>query len=189
MRMPPAAKCLTLSGLLGAGLLGGCAHQVQPTVAPDPFGYMKRSAVCAVGPVANTASGLLVAMKTRSDDGLCAIRLAAPDGGAYASFLLSTLPMHGTSFIYNYDGHTVVTYTAATAYSGNDSFRVSLVRKDGGPRVPLEVDVAIDATGVTPPPPPPPPPPPVEKPVHHRVRRHVVHHTHHVARKHAKPAQ
>ena len=191
MRMRRAARCLSSSVLLGAGLLGGCAHRVEPTAPPNPFGYMKPSAVCVVGPVSKTASGLLTTMKARSDDGLCSVRLTAPDGGAYASFLLSTLPAHGTSFIYNYNGRTVVTYTATTAYAGNDAFRVSLVPQGGAPRVPLTVNVAVDATGVTPPPLPPAPGKPTDETpaagtssggpsAHHGVRRHrhVVHKRH-----------
>ena len=90
--------------LLATGLLiAGCAQKPLPppaaAVAPDPFGYMAKSAVCTVGPV----TGGRVAMSTRSDDGLCAVAVATPDGTAYASFLLQTPPAHGKAFIHNYD--------------------------------------------------------------------------------------
>ena len=175
------AAWATTGALLSAGVLGGCAQVApRPTVSPNPFGYLKRSAVCSTGPINTTAAGLLVAIKTRSDDGLCSVGLSEPKGGAYASFLLSTLPMHGNSFIYNYDDHTIVNYTAATAYAGTDSFTVSLIPTARGPRVPLTVDVAVDATGVKPPPPPPPPTPaPAAKPKPRHLR-----HYHHVATKH-----
>ena len=148
--------------LLTTGLLiAGCAQRPQQGpaayVAPDPFGYQTRSAVCTVSPV---VAGR-VSMSTRSDDGLCAVAVATPDGTAYASFLLQTLPGHGKAFIHNYNNQTLIDYTATTAYAGPDSFTVSLIPANG-PRVPLTIVASVDATGVARPAPPPveaPPPP------------------------------
>jgi hypothetical protein len=152
VRVRVAATCLTLTGLLA-----GCAVKPPPPPAPpNPFGYLKRSAVCTTGPISRTPEGQSVTMSTRSDDGLCGIAVSQPEGGAYASFLLTTLPAHGNSFIYNYNKQTYVTYTASTAYAGPDSFAVSLVPGGGKPRSSLKVDVSVDATGVALPPPPPP---------------------------------
>ena len=164
---------VALPCLIAAGALAGCVAKPPPPppVTPNPFGYLKPSALCKVGPVARTAAGLEVAMTLRSDDGYCGVNLHAPAGGAYTSFVLTGLPPHGKSFIYNYDKHTVVTYTAATAYAGADSFTVSLVPQAGEKRVALKVLVTADATGVPPPPASPkpvPPPGPPPKP-HHRT--------------------
>ncbi len=173
MRLRIAAICLTVTGL------AGCAHPVPPAeqVAPDPFAYLKRSALCGAGKLATTPQGRAVAIRTRSDGGLCTVTVSQPEGGAYASFVLSTLPMHGSSFIYNYDKRTHVTYTADTAYAGADGFAVSLIPGNGRPRSLLRVDVSADATGVPVPPPAAAEPPPTTttKPATHRRRRHVAH--------------
>ena len=159
------------------GLLAGCAQKPLPVaqVAPDPFGYLKRSAVCTTSPVRQEPGGRSVEMRARSDDGLCGIAVSAPDGGPYASFLLTSLPMHGNSFIYNYNRQTHVTYTATTAYAGPDAFTVSLVTGPGQPRSALRVGVSVDATGVAPPPPPPAAAKPQTKPP--AKSRHSRHHT------------
>ncbi len=173
MRLGIAAIFLTLTGL------AGCAHAPLPPaeqVAPDPFGYLKRSALCSPGKLATTPQGRAVTIRTRSDGGLCTVALSQPEGGAYASFVLSGLPMHGSSFIYNYDKRTHVTYTADTAYAGADAFAVSLIPGNGKPRSLLRVEVSADATGV--PPPPAAAAPPAQttgKPATHRRRRHVTH--------------
>ena len=170
--------------LTTAGLLAGCVKPPTPvSVPPNPFGYLKRSAMCSIGPVATTASGRNVAIKARSDDGLCDVAIDQPGGGPYASFLLSTLPTHGKSFIYNYNNKTYVTYTADTAYAGPDSFAVSLVPGDGKPRSTLKVEVVADATGVSLPPPPPPVAAPPEE--HAKPRHRAVHRRHHATAQHA----
>ncbi len=174
MRLRVAAICLTVTGL------AGCAHgppPPPPQVAPDPFGYLKRSALCSPGKLAATPQGRMAAMRTRSDGGLCTVLVDQPDGGPYASFVLSTLPAHGSSFIYNYGGRTHVTYTADTAYAGPDLFAVSLIPGQGRPRSLLRVEVSADATGVPLPPPPAAAPPErtTKKPAAHRRRRHVSH--------------
>jgi hypothetical protein len=176
VRVRVAATCLTLTGLLA-----GCAVKPPPAppVAPNPFGYLKRSAVCTTGPIGKTPEGQSVTIKTRSDDGLCGITVSQPGDGAYASFLLTTLPMHGDSFIYNYNKQTYVTYTATTAYAGPDSFTVSLVPGGGKPRSALRVDVSVDATGVALPPPPVVAKPEPKVTTHHKGRsrtRPVRHH-------------
>lgn len=170
MRLPIAAICLTMTGLVG-----GCVHQPPPQapLPPNPFGYLKRSAVCVPGPVSHVGDGRSVELKTRSDDGLCSIAISQPEGDAYASFLLTTLPVHGNSFIYNYNKQTVVTYTANTAYAGPDSFVVTLVPGGGKPRTTLQVSAVIDATGVVVPPPPAAAKPSVKPPVRRKARHHV----------------
>ncbi len=171
MRLRVAVIFLTVTGL------AGCVHAPPPPapVAPDPFAYLKRSALCSPGKLAATPQGRAVTMRTRSDGGLCTVTVSQPEGGAYASFVLSTLPMHGSSFIYNYDKRTHVTYTADTAYAGPDGFAVSLIPGGGKPRSLLRVEVSADATGVPVPPPPAaaPPEPTTTKPATHRRRRHV----------------
>ncbi len=143
-----AAASVLLTGLL----IAGCANRPPPApaaaIAPDPFGYQKRSAVCTVSPVAPGAAGGSVTMAVRSDDGLCAVAVSQPDGTAYASFLLQDLPEHGKAFIHNYNNQTLVDYTATTAYAGPDGFTVSLVPSGGGPRTLLHVSASVDATGV-----------------------------------------
>ena len=133
-------------------LIAGCAHRPAPVpeaaVAPNPFGYLKRSAVCTVAPVVAGAVGRSTSIAVRSDDGLCTVAVSQPDGTAYASFLLQTLPAHGKAFIYNYNNQTLVNYTATTAYAGPDSFSVSLIPPGGGPRQSLQVNAMVDATGV-----------------------------------------
>ena len=143
-----AAVSLLLTGLV----IAGCAQKPPPApvaaIAPDPFGYLKRSAVCAVSPVAAGPAGRNVTMAVRSDDGLCVVAVSQPDGTAYASFLLQDLPEHGKAFIHNYNNQTLIDYTATTAYAGPDGFSVSLVPSDGGPRTLLHVAASVDATGV-----------------------------------------
>ena len=172
-----------------SGLLAGCAHKPLPqpeTVAPNPFGYLKRAAICKPGPVTASPDGQSVSIATRSDSGACGVTVSEPGGGAYASFLLSTLPLHGKSFIYNYNKQTYVTYTADTAYAGPDAFVVSLVPGGGKPRSELRVALSVDATGVAPPAPPPEPAKQAAKSRTRRKARHVVHHHTGTA---AKPAQ
>jgi hypothetical protein len=143
-----AAASLLTTGLL----IAGCAHKPLPApaaaIAPDPFGYQPRSAVCTVSPVVAGPAGRSVTMSVRSDDGLCAVAVSQPDGTAYASFLLQALPEHGKAFIHNYNNQTLIDYTATTAYAGPDSFTVSLIPGDGGTRTVLHVVATVDATGV-----------------------------------------
>ena len=173
MRVRVATICLA-----AVGVLAGCAHKPLPqpeVIAPNPFGYLKRSAVCAPGPVTSGPEGRSVSVAVRSDDGTCGIAVSRPQGGAYASFLLTTLPQHGKSFIYNYNKQTHVTYTADTAYAGPDAFAVSLVPGDGQPRSLLRVALSVDATGVARPV-APEPVRPETKSRSRRTTRHVVHH-------------
>nr|WP_321985588.1 hypothetical protein [uncultured Lichenicoccus sp.] len=172
MRVRVAVLSLTT-----AGLLAGCVQKplAPAAVAPNPFGYLKRSALCSIGPISKTATGRAVAIKARSDDGSCDVAIDQPGGGGYASFVLTTLPTHGKSFIYNYNSKTYVTYTADTAYAGPDSFTVGLVAGGGQPRSALQVDVTADATGVA------LPPPPVAAPTeeHPKSKRRGVRRRHH----------
>ncbi|TLU72983.1 hypothetical protein [Lichenicoccus roseus] len=173
---------VVLASLTTAGLLAGCVQKPPPpeAVAPNPFGYLKRSAACSIGPVTGAGGDRSVAIKARSDDGLCDVAIDQPGGGgSYASFVLGTLPAHGKAFIYNFNNKTYVTYTAETAYAGPDRFVVSLVPGGGKPRSALVVDVTDDATGVALPPPPAPAAPPL---VEHARSRHRPLHHHHVVR-------
>ncbi|MDI6653439.1 hypothetical protein QMA67_10880 [Gluconobacter japonicus] len=132
-------------------LLSGCAQQpiVQRSVAPNPFGYQKVSAVCHVSPVTTATDGTMsVNMTVRSDDGLCAISVQKPGTGSYASFGVSPAPEHGKAFLYNYDGRTYVNYTPATAYAGADTFTAELIPGGGKKREHLVVHATVDATGV-----------------------------------------
>jgi hypothetical protein len=132
--------------------MAGCAQKPLPApaaaVAADPFAYQQRSAVCTVSPIKAGPAGQTVSIATRSDDGLCAVAVAQPDGTAYASFLLQTLPAHGKAFIHNYNNQTLIDYTATTAYAGPDSFTVTLVPTAGGARTTIRIDAMVDATGV-----------------------------------------
>lgn len=161
-------------------LMAGCAQRPVPApvaaIAPDPFGYEKVSAVCTLGPVKSDPSGRTISISVRSDDGLCAVPVAQPDGTAYASFLLQTLPAHGKAFIHNYNNQTLVDYTPTTAYAGPDSFTVSLVPTGAGQRTLLHVNAMVDATGVARPVAPivPAAPPPSSTSSKHRTVHHVV---------------
>jgi hypothetical protein len=149
-----------VAGLMaGLGVLAGCAPKPPPpqpvAIAPDPFGYIKKSAVCTIGPFKPAATGgRVVTMAVRSDDGECQVPVAQDTRTAYASFGLQTAPTHGKAFIYNYNNQTLVTYTPTTAYAGPDSFTVNLIPGGGKPRTTLQVLATVDATGVTPPAPP-----------------------------------
>ena len=150
---------------LGLSLLAGCAQpQIPVASAPvNPFAAIRTSALCEVTPVAIAPNGAGTAkMSVRSDDGACAIKVAQPDASSYGSFVLTTLPDHGKAFIYNYYNSTYISYTATTAYAGPDRFAVSLIPGQRRPRVPLAVDVTVQAgVGITPPPEAAPAPAPV----------------------------
>ncbi|MCQ8278427.1 hypothetical protein NFI95_08170 [Acetobacteraceae bacterium KSS8] len=150
----------------------------QVAIAPDPYGYLKQSAVCTLGPVKTDPAGnRVVQMSVRSDDGRCAVAVAQPDRTAYASFVLLTLPAHGKAMIHNYNNQTLVDYTPTTAYAGPDSFTVSLIPSATGPRTTLRVDATVDATGVVVPPPPvvAAPPPSTTGKSSHTTHHHARH--------------
>nr|WP_231854240.1 hypothetical protein [Gluconacetobacter diazotrophicus] len=160
-----------------SALLAGCQTKpvLQVAKTPNPFGYMKRSAVCQVGPVKSSPSGQMEAtMAVRSDDGNCGVVIQQTGGGSYASFGVSPAPEHGKVFLYNYDDHTYVMYTPNTAYAGNDHFTVTLIRGVGQPRQYLTVTASVDATGVVVPTPivaPPAPATPARTSTRHRTTR------------------
>nr|WP_220790145.1 hypothetical protein [Gluconacetobacter tumulisoli] len=132
-------------------MLAGCVNKPAPQAGgpANPFGYIKRSAVCQVGPVHSVSPGQMAAtMTVRSDDGNCGIVVQQTGGQAYASFGVSPAPEHGKAFIYNFANHTYVTYTPNTAYAGQDRFTVTLIRGGGQPREYLAVTATVDATGV-----------------------------------------
>ncbi|OUI79795.1 Ig-like domain-containing protein [Acetobacter orientalis] len=136
---------------LTGGMLAGCATTKGPvqTGTPNPFGYMKKSAVCTTTPIKTGADGQLsTTMTVRSDDGLCELKLAQGSGKAYASFGVSPAPEHGKAFLYNLDNDTHLTYTPTMGYTGNDSFSVTLIPGDGSARKRLNVTAQVDATGV-----------------------------------------
>ncbi|BCI66990.1 hypothetical protein AA0242T_0051 [Acetobacter aceti NRIC 0242] len=138
--------------VLATSFLAGCNHgplQSGRYGSPDPFGYMKTSAVCQTTKPTTDAQGDRVAtMTVRSDDGRCVLAVAPPDGGAYASFGVSPTPEHGKAFLYTLDGQTQIAYTPVMAYSGPDKFSVVLIRGPGQKRDNLTVNVTVDATGV-----------------------------------------
>ncbi|GAN62752.1 hypothetical protein AA0313_0633 [Acetobacter indonesiensis NRIC 0313] len=136
---------------LTGGMLAGCATTSGPiqTGSPNPFGYMKKSAVCSTTPVKAGANGqLATTMTVRSDDGLCELKISQPSGKSYASFGVTPAPEHGKAFLYNLDNDTHVTYTPTMGYAGTDTFTVILVPGPGEKRTNLTVTAQVDATGV-----------------------------------------
>lgn len=134
-----------------SAVLAGCQNKpvLQVSGPPDPFGYLKRSAVCQVGPVKSSGSAQRTAtMSVRSDDGNCGILIQQDGQRAYASFGVSPAPEHGKAFLYNHNDHTYVMYTPNTAYAGPDHFSVTLIRGPGQSRDTLDVTATVDATGV-----------------------------------------
>lgn len=129
-------------------LLAGCDNKPAVNLGgpPNPYNYMKLSGQCDVGaPVAAGANTRTATMQVRSDDGYCAIETRASAGHAYASFGVSPAPEHGKAFIYNYNDHTYVTYTANTSYTGQDKFRVVLIRSEKEPREYMDVTATVTA--------------------------------------------
>ncbi|NHN88135.1 hypothetical protein [Acetobacter conturbans] len=139
--------------VLATSFLAGCTHgplQSGRYGSPDPFGYMKTSAVCkTTKPTAGANGDLVSQMSVRSDDGRCVLMVAPPEGGAYASFGVSPAPEHGKAFLYTLDSQTQIAYTPTMGYAGSDSFTVILVRGPGQKRDHLTVTATVDATGVT----------------------------------------
>ncbi len=132
-------------------LLAGCMNKPAVNLGgpPNPYNYMKVSGLCHTDPLASTGKDTqATTMQVRSDDGYCAVEVRKPDGHAYASFGVSPAPEHGKAFIYNYNDHTYVTYTANTAYTGNDTFRVQLIRGEKEPRDTLNITAHVEAPGV-----------------------------------------
>ncbi|MDG6094475.1 hypothetical protein LOC54_04995 [Acetobacter sp. AN02] len=142
-----------LCPVVAAGFLAGCNQGPIQTGAasdPDPYGYLKTSAVCDVtSPKTDTPDAMNVTMKVRSDDGRCIFRISKPGGGAYASFGVSPSPEHGKPLLYNLSSQTVISYTPTLGYSGTDTFGVTLIPGDGSPRKNMTVTATVDATGVT----------------------------------------
>ncbi|WP_338029930.1 hypothetical protein [Gluconacetobacter takamatsuzukensis] len=134
-----------------SAVLAGCQNKpvLQVSGPPDPFGYLKRSAVCQVGPVKSAGPAQkTTTMAVRSDDGNCVVLVQQGGEHAYASFGVSPAPEHGKAFLYNHNDHTYVMYTPNTAYAGPDHFGVTLIRGPGQPRDTLDVTATVDATGV-----------------------------------------
>ncbi|GBQ21801.1 hypothetical protein AA103193_1852 [Tanticharoenia sakaeratensis NBRC 103193] len=145
-----------LTGVFAASLLAGCMQKpiIRHVAPPNPFGNTKVSAVCHTSPVTTGAQGIMqVAMTVRSDNGTCALAVQQPGGGNYTTFGVDPAPDHGKAFLYNYDGHTYVTYTPRMAYAGPDAFTAILIEGEGKPRLRLHVAATVDATGVVLPPP------------------------------------
>ncbi|ATJ91058.1 Ig-like domain-containing protein [Acetobacter tropicalis] len=136
---------------LTGGMLAGCATTSGPVQVgtPNPFGYMKKSAVCSTTPIKTGADGQMsTTMTVRSDDGLCELKISQPSGKSYASFGVSPAPEHGKAFLYSLDRDTHVTYTPTMGYAGTDTFTVILVPGPGEKRTRLTVTAQVDATGV-----------------------------------------
>ena len=138
--------------LLATGFLAGCNHGPIASGrygSPDPFGYLKTSAVCQTTKVAAGANGDLASeMTVRSDDGRCVLAVTPPTGGSYASFGVSPAPEHGKAFLYTLDSTTQIAYTPTMGYAGKDGFTAILIRGPGQKRDRLTVNVTVDATGV-----------------------------------------
>ena len=141
-----------IAGLaLTGGLLAACATTSGPvrTGSPNPFGYMKKSAVCKVDPIQKGANGQLsTTMTVRSDDGLCELKVSQTNGKAYVSFGVEPAPEHGKAFLYSLDDDTHVSYTPTLGYAGQDKFTVTLIPGPGQERTVLNVTAQVDATGV-----------------------------------------
>jgi len=140
---------LAVSGTMLAGCATTTGSVSAPAGSPNPFGYLKTSAVCTTTPVTAGADGQLsTTMTVRSDDGLCELKVSQPGGGAYASFGVDPVPEHGKALIYDLDSDTHITYTPTLGYAGTDEFVVTLIPIAGGARQHLKVSVKVDATGV-----------------------------------------
>ncbi|RFD21265.1 hypothetical protein DY926_02025 [Komagataeibacter melaceti] len=135
-------------------LLAGCDNKPAVNLGgigttPNPYNYMKASGLCQVGNLTpagqNTKSAT---MQVRSDDGYCAIETRMSGGHPYPSFGVSPAPEHGKAFIYNYNDHTYVTYTPNASYSGQDKFRVVLIRGEKEPREYIDVTATVTAPAV-----------------------------------------
>lgn len=137
-----------------SAVLAACHRPVLPArlIAPDPYGNLKKSALCQLTPVKAEEDGrkLSTQMTVRSDDGFCTLTLKKPEGGSYASFGVVPHPQQGKVLIYNYDGQTYLNYRADTAYAGDDAFTVILIPSIDAPRVALDVKVTVQATPIAP---------------------------------------
>ncbi|MCE2564849.1 hypothetical protein [Komagataeibacter sp. FNDCF1] len=136
-------------------LLAGCDNKPAVNLGgiggtPNPYNYMKPSGQCQVStPAAAGKNTRTATMQVRSDDGYCAIETRVSAGHPYASFGVSPAPEHGKAFIYNYNDHTYVTYTANTSYSGEDKFRVVLIPGGSQPREYMDVTATVTASAVS----------------------------------------
>ena len=146
-----------ISLLMAGGVLSACATTVAvkksappPRVgSPNPFAYMKKSAVCKVDPIKKDSDGnLSTTMTVRSDGGLCEFKVSQSNGKAYISFGVEPPPDHGKAFLYSLDNDTHVTYTPTLGYAGQDKINVSLLPAAGQKRDHLVVIAHVDATGV-----------------------------------------
>lgn len=134
-----------------ATVLAACQHPLAPRLlSPNPYGYLKKSALCQVQPVDTDSSGQKrsTSMSVRSDDGICSIVLTKKGGGNYASFGVIPHPQHGKVLTYNHDGQTILNYQAETAYVGPDAFSVVLIPSRDAPRDVLNVTVKVEAASL-----------------------------------------
>ncbi|MXV43831.1 hypothetical protein GS501_02030 [Saccharibacter sp. 17.LH.SD] len=143
-------------GVAGVALLSlaGCVQnqpaQQSASAVPNPFGYEKTSSLCEVAPLQTSADGhMSVEMTVGSGEGHCAVAIKKDGGGSYASFGVNPPPEHGKAFLYNYDGHTYISYTPVSAYEGQDQFGVELIPAHDRPRRQLTVKVTVKAVGVS----------------------------------------
>lgn len=163
-----------VSLMIICGALSACATQtvVKKTVptriaSPNPFAYMRKSAVCKVEPIKKGTDGTLsTTMTVRSDGGLCELKVSQANGKAYVSFGVEPPPDHGKVFLYSLDNDTHVTYTPTLGYAGQDKFNVTLLPAAGQKRDHLVVTAQVDATGVA------VPHPVITEPKHEESRHH-----------------
>lgn len=135
---------------VAAGFLAGCSQPIQLPGEADPFGYMKKSAVCKVSGPEKTGDQLTASMAVRSDGGLCQISVSKPGGGPYASFGVSPSPEHGKAFFYNLGSRTVIAYTPTMGYAGTDKFTAILIPGGDLPRQTMQVTATVDTAGTVP---------------------------------------
>lgn len=137
-----------------SAVLAACHRPVLSThlIAPNPYGGLKKSALCQLTPVQSDKEGrkLSTEMTIRSDDGFCTLILKKPEGGHYASFGVVPHPQQGKVLMYNYGGQTYVNYRADTAYAGSDAFTAILIPSIDAPRIALIVKVTVQAAPIVP---------------------------------------
>ena len=134
--------------LIATATLAACAHPapVVEALPPNPYGYLKPSAVCDTPPVQLPATGSVTAtMRLNNDGGFCKLDLAQSSGGPFASFLVTRVPAHGSPLLYNYNGKSRVTYTPTGGYLGPDGMTVEMVPGPGQPRVSIDLSITVSS--------------------------------------------
>jgi hypothetical protein len=141
---------------VAAIVLEGCASKPPP---PPPsvdlnIGIAKS---CTFTPVQAAPGASASTSISMTNDGWCAVRLKDADGQAYQLGLIRQRPAHGTILIQKLGGETRLEYTAATGYTGPDSFTAAVRPKAGGPDATVQVAVTVTRGEGMPEAAPPPP--------------------------------